>query len=152
MVEVAARVIRVVADERAVVVEGPELAGVVLRGVVGREVYDDLDAVCVRGGDEVVEVSPGVRGVAEVLLDALEVAPLVAVIRGGGVPLAVADRLRRVERRARVGRRGGPVVEGLLLRRDGRRRAAGHNGILVAVKNQDGHGRGRCRYARHRAR
>ena len=51
VVEVAVGVVGVVADECAVVVERAELSGVVLSGVVGREVYDDLDAVGVRGGD-----------------------------------------------------------------------------------------------------
>jgi hypothetical protein len=55
VVKVAVGVVSVVAEEHAVIVERAELARVVLRRMVGREVYDDLDAVLVRGRDEVVE-------------------------------------------------------------------------------------------------
>src|SRR5205085_11868511 len=59
--------------------------------MVGREINDDLDAVCMRGRDEAIKVCPSFRGVAEMLFDAFEVAPLIAVISGGRVALIIGD-------------------------------------------------------------
>src|SRR5947199_269397 len=59
--------------------------------MVRGEVDDHLDAVAVGGGDKVVKLGPGVAGIAEVFFDAFEVACLVAVIRSGGIAVAIGD-------------------------------------------------------------
>src|SRR5438132_6150339 len=72
------------ADELTVVVERAVLAQLDGAGVVRRQVYNHLDALLMGRGHEVVEGCPRVVDITEMLLDALEVAWLIPVVRGGG--------------------------------------------------------------------
>src|ERR1041385_6557963 len=81
----------VVAEKRAVVVKRAKLARVVLSRVIRRKVDDDFDSTRVRGADEVVKLGPRITRVAEMFLDAFEVARLVTVIRSGWIAAAVGN-------------------------------------------------------------
>ncbi len=100
VMEVAARIVVAGRHERPGIVERPVLAGGVVVGVVRGEVDDHLDPGGVRARHQRVERRPGVAAVAEVLLDALEVAGGVAVVRRGRIAVAVRHiQVHVVERR-----------------------------------------------------
>lgn len=84
MVEIAERVVVDVGHVGAVVVERAEFPRIVRRGVVRGEVHHDLDAVGVAGIDHRVEFGPGIGRIAEMFLDAFEIARPVAVIADAG--------------------------------------------------------------------
>ncbi len=91
VMKVAVRIAGVVAEKSSVVVKRAKLARVVRSRMVRGKIDDDFNPALVRRRNQIVEVGPGVTGVAKVFFDALEVASLIAVIRRGWVALSVRD-------------------------------------------------------------
>src|SRR5436305_10378187 len=64
--------------------------GIVI-AVVGREIYDHLNAVGVSSCDQIVKGSKGVVDVSKMLFNALEIAGRIAVVGGGRIARAIGN-------------------------------------------------------------
>src|SRR5437588_3444397 len=74
-----------------IIKERTELPMGIIVAVVGRKIYDDLNAVGVSSRDQIVKGSKGVVDIAKVFFNALEIPCCVAVVGGGRMARAIGN-------------------------------------------------------------
>jgi len=99
VMEVAVGIVAVGGHEGAVVIERAELAASVVVGVIVGPIHNDLNAVRVGGGHQIVKGRPGIAAVAEVFFDLHEVARVISVVGRGYGCIAVQVQIFVIDTR-----------------------------------------------------